>query len=128
MKVMVMVETENDHIRLAAFFKAMGHPTRLRILEKIVVGEFCVSELESDLDRRQANISQHLAILRDRGLVTPARKGKMVCYRLADDRVAELIHQGRDVLGLAPDRERAMNESARAAVSEVSDAKAKREP
>jgi len=100
-----MAETENDHIRLAALFKAMGHPTRLRILERITAGEFCVSELETDLDRRQANISQHLAILRDRGLVGPVRKGKMVCYRLADDRVADLIHQGRDILGLAADKE-----------------------
>ena len=103
-KVMVMPETENDHIRLAALFKAMGHPTRLRILERITAGEFCVSELETDLDRRQANISQHFTILRDRGLVTPVRKGKMVCYRLADDRVAELIHHGRDILGLAADK------------------------
>jgi len=102
-----MAETENDHIRLATFFKGMGHPTRLRILERITASEFCVSELETNLDRRQANISQHLAILRDRGLVTPVRKGKMVCYRLADDRVADLIHQGRDILGLAADKETA---------------------
>jgi len=37
--------------------------------------------------------------------VTPLRKGKMVCYRLADGRVAELIHQGRDILGLAAEKE-----------------------
>ena len=107
MKGMIMAETENVHMRLAALFKAMGHPTRLRILERITAGGFCVSELETDLARRQANISQHLAILRDRGLVTPVRKGKMVCYRLADDRVADLIHQGRDILGLAADKETA---------------------
>jgi ArsR family transcriptional regulator len=105
MKVMVMAKTENDHVRLAALFKAMGHPTRLRILEKVVASEFCVSDLETDLDRRQPNISQHLAILRDRGLVTPVRKGKMVCYRLVDDRVAELIRHGRDIFGLVADKE-----------------------
>lgn len=105
MKTRVMAETESDHMRLAALFRAMGHPTRLRILEKIAAGEFCVSDLETDLDRRQANISQHLAILRDRGLVTPVRRGKMVCYRLADDRVAELIHRGRDIFSLAADKE-----------------------
>ncbi len=99
-----MPETQSDDMRLAALFRAMGHPTRLRILERITAGEFCVSELETDLDRRQANISQHLAILRDRGLVTPLRKGKMVCYRLANGRVAELIHRGRDILGLAADK------------------------
>jgi DNA-binding transcriptional ArsR family regulator len=102
---MVMAETENAYIRLAALFKAMGHPTRLRILEKIVAREYCVSDLETDLDRGQANISQHFGILRDRGLVTPVRKGKMVCYRLTDDRVAELIRRATDILGLAPDKQ-----------------------
>ena len=100
-----MAETENDHIRLAALFKAMGHPTRLRILEKIFSGEFCVSELETDLDRRQANISQHLAILRDRGLVTPTRKGKTVCYSLADRRVADVIRQVRRIFDLTGKKE-----------------------
>jgi DNA-binding transcriptional ArsR family regulator len=100
-----MDETQNHHTRLAAFFRAMGHPTRLRILEKIVAGEFCVSDLETDLDRRQANISQHLAILRDRGLVIPTRRGKMVCYRLADGRMASLVHRARDILGLTVDKQ-----------------------
>jgi DNA-binding transcriptional ArsR family regulator len=100
-----MGETASHYMRLATFFRGMGHPTRLRILERIVAGEFCVSDLETDLDRRQANISQHLAILRDRGLVIPIRKGKTVCYRLADGRIADLIHQVKDILDLAPDKE-----------------------
>jgi ArsR family transcriptional regulator len=99
-----MAATENDLVRLASFFKAMGHPTRLRILEKILAGEFCVSELEADLDRRQPNISQHLGILRDRGLVTPIRKGRMVCYRLADERIADVIDRARDILHLTGER------------------------
>ena len=100
-----MADTERDPVRLAAFFRAMGHPTRLRILERIVAGEFCVSDLETDLDRRQANISQHLAILRDRGLVVPVRKGKMVCYRLADRRIAKVIRQVRHIFGLTGEKE-----------------------
>jgi len=102
-----MAERENDHIRLAALFRAMGHPTRLRILESIVASEFCVSELETDLNCRQANISQHLAILRDRGLVISKRRGRMVCYRLADGRIADVIRQVRDVFDLRGKREAA---------------------
>lgn len=98
---------DSDDMRLAAFFKAMGHPTRLRILETIAASEFCVSELETDLDRRQANISQHLAILRDRGLVTATRKGKMVCYKLADERIADMIRRVRAVLEVAANEETA---------------------
>ena len=100
-----MSATESDDVRLAAVFRAMGHPTRLRVLEKIVAGEFCVSELESDLNRRQANISQHLAILRDRGLVTPTRKGRSVCYSLADSRLADVIRQVRQIFDLTGEKE-----------------------
>jgi DNA-binding transcriptional ArsR family regulator len=95
---------ENHHMPLAAFFRALGHPTRLRILEKVLAGEFCVSELEADLDRRQPNISQHLGILRDRGLVTSVRKGRMVCYRLADERIAGMIDRARDILHLTGEK------------------------
>lgn len=88
---------ENDNVKLAAVLKAFAHPTRLRILETVIDGEFCVSEIEEQLDRSQANISQHLTVLRDRGLVTPVRKGKTVCYRLTDSRVAELLEQARKI-------------------------------
>ncbi len=91
-----------NEMRLAAFFKALGHPTRLRIMERIASGECCVSEIETELDCRQANISQHLAILRDRGLVVPVRQGKRVCYQLTDRRIADMIRRARSLIeGLA---------------------------
>jgi len=95
-----------EEMRLAAVLKALGHPTRLQLLDTIISGEFCVSELEEQLDRRQANVSQHLAILRDRGLVTPVRKGKSVCYRLTDPRIAELLDQARDIFGMGRSQKR----------------------
>lgn len=77
--------------RLAAVIKAMGHPTRLRILERVAKGDPCVSRLEQVLGRSQANVSQHLAVLRDRGLVVTQRKGNRNCYRLADARISDII-------------------------------------
>ncbi len=91
-----------SQMRVAAFFKALGHPTRLGIIERIASGECCVSDMEDELDCRQANISQHLAILRDRGLVVPVRKGKRVCYQLTDKRIANMVRQVRSLIeGLA---------------------------
>jgi len=101
-----------DGDRLAAALKALGHPTRLNLLDTIISGDFCVSELEEQLDRRQANISQHLAILRDRGLVTPVRRGKSVCYRLTDPRIADLLTQARDIFGSTARRRRAASPAA----------------
>ncbi|MBU0608241.1 MAG: metalloregulator ArsR/SmtB family transcription factor [Armatimonadetes bacterium] len=72
-------------------FRALAHPARLQILMKIVEGELCVQDLQDDLERNQPNISQHLTVLRDRGLVIAERKGKRVCYRPADERIVELI-------------------------------------
>jgi DNA-binding transcriptional ArsR family regulator len=45
-------------------------------------------------------MSQHLAILRDRGLVVPERRGNMTCYRLADGRIADIIREAREIFDL----------------------------
>jgi DNA-binding transcriptional ArsR family regulator len=89
-----------DDERLAAIFRAMGHPIRVRLLREVVGGELCVSALGRRAGSAQATMSQHLAILRDRGLVVPERRGNMTCYRLADARIADLIREAREVFNL----------------------------
>jgi len=91
-----------DYQRLAEVFKAMGHPTRLGILHGALSGELCVSDLQQHLGRKQANISQHLAVLRDRGLVVPERRGANVCYHLTDQRIADIIELAGLVFGPPP--------------------------
>ena len=86
-----------DDERLAAVFRAMGHPTRLRLLREVVGGELCVSALGRRAGSAQATMSQHLAILRDRGLVVPERRGNTTCYRLADGRIADLIREAKEI-------------------------------
>ena len=86
-----MTPATRDDERLAAIFKAMGHPLRLRLLRDVARGEVCVSELGRQTESAQATISQHLGILRDRGLMIPERRGNMTCYRLADTQFADLL-------------------------------------
>jgi DNA-binding transcriptional ArsR family regulator len=88
---MPMEQMSYNQRRLADLFKAIGHPTRLRILKEVLRKPYCVSELQRRLDQTQPNVSQHLAVLRDRGLVVPERRGNLTCYRLADERVRELL-------------------------------------
>jgi ArsR family transcriptional regulator len=80
-----------DFERVSLQLKAMAHPTRLRILDHLRRSGCCVQELERKLGLRQSNVSQHLRILRDQGLVTVSRIGHTVCYSLNLSLVASLL-------------------------------------
>ncbi len=82
---------------MARVFKALGNPTRLGILRRIMDGEMCVGELQEELDRSQPNISQHLRVLRDRGVVISERDGTRVCYRPAHPQLKELLELAADI-------------------------------
>lgn len=86
---------------LASIFRALGNPTRLGILRRAIDGPLCVAELQAQLGCSQPNISQHLAVLRDRGVVVPEREGNRVCYRLADERITELLALAERTFGPA---------------------------
>lgn len=75
----------------AEFLKAMGHPIRLKILELLLSEEACVKNIWGCLELPQATVSQHLAILRSKGLVTCERRGNMVRYFVSDPRVKEVL-------------------------------------
>jgi len=71
--------------------KALAHPTRIAILEILRRGERCVCEMEPELEASQANISQHLAILRESNLVATRRDGMRMMYRVTDERVFRVL-------------------------------------
>ena len=72
----------------AEFFKALGHPLRIRVLERLSTAERTVTELLEELDVEQSNLSQQLGVLRRAGLVDARREGANVVYALADPRTA----------------------------------------
>ena len=72
-----------DRSAAARFFRVLGDPTRLQILELLGDGERTVSELVSAVAQPQPRISTHLACLRHCGFVETERRGKEVVYRLA---------------------------------------------
>jgi DNA-binding transcriptional ArsR family regulator len=82
--------------RTSARLKALGHPTRLRILCLLQKEGSCVQELEQKLDLRQSNVSQHLRILRDLDLVHVQRDGQTVCYSLNVTLVSPLLDSLED--------------------------------
>ena len=72
-------------------FKALAHPSRVRLLHRLIQGDCCVSEIENCLGLSQPNVSQHLKVLKDAGLIQGTRKGTRICYAIADDRVRRVI-------------------------------------
>ncbi|MEI6251997.1 MAG: metalloregulator ArsR/SmtB family transcription factor [Mycobacteriaceae bacterium] len=82
----------------ADFFKTLGHPARIRILELLSEREHAVSELVPEIGIEPANLSQQLSILRRAGLVVARRDGLSVTYALTSPRVAELLVTARAIL------------------------------
>jgi ArsR family transcriptional regulator len=82
----------------ADFFKTLGHPARIRVLELLAERDHAVSEMLPDIDIEPANLSQQLSILRRAGLVTAHREGLSVTYSLTSPRVAELLAVARAIL------------------------------
>lgn len=82
----------------AELLKALAHPRRLEIVHLLRDQELCVSVIYEMLDLPQANISQHLMILRDAGVVTTKRDGKQILYRVSNSKVIEASDLLREVL------------------------------
>ncbi|MGW4029441.1 ArsR/SmtB family transcription factor [Streptomyces sp. NPDC004838] len=82
----------------AEFFKTLGHPVRIRVLELLSEREHAVSEMLAEVRVEPANLSQQLAVLRRANLVVTRREGSAVHYALASPEVAELLRVARGIL------------------------------
>ena len=81
----------------AELFKALGHPTRIRILEILREGEASVSDLQVQLEVEASVVSQQLAVLRARRLVETRKVGSSVFYRVRDSQVWQMLDAGREL-------------------------------
>jgi len=91
--------TPDETDLLAKYFRALGHPARLRILATLAThGELTVSEIVGKVGLPQPKVSDHLACLRWCGFVDARRDHRIVNYRLADRRVAEIVGVARELL------------------------------
>lgn len=79
----------------ANLFRVLGHPARVRILELLREGERSVGALQAELGLESGGTSQHLAALRQVGLVESRREGTSVLYRVSDERAFDLLEAGR---------------------------------
>ena len=82
----------------AKLFRGFADPSRLSIMETLRAGEMTVTEIVESTGLSQSNISNHLACLRDCGLVTAEQEGRYVRYRLSDPRVEKLLALADELL------------------------------
>lgn len=82
----------------AEFFKTLGHPARIRVLELLSQREHAVAEMLPEVGIEAANLSQQLAVLRRAGLVVTRKEGSTVYYSLTSPHVAELLRVARQIL------------------------------
>ncbi len=81
----------------AEFFKALAHPLRIRILDELRRGEIGVNDLSSRLDVEQSNLSQQLAILRNRNILATRKDGQNVYYSVRDPELFLLLDAAKKI-------------------------------
>lgn len=82
----------------AEFFKTLGHPARIRVLELLSDREHAVAEMLPEVGIEPAHLSQQLAVLRRANLVVTRKEGSTVYYSLTSPHIAELLRVARTIL------------------------------
>jgi len=82
----------------ADFFRVLGHPARVRLLQILRDGELTVGALQEALELESGATSQHLSVLRKQGLVESRRHGTSVYYRVKDPRTLELLELVKGII------------------------------
>jgi ArsR family transcriptional regulator len=72
-------------------FKALAHPARILLLQRLTESECCVSEVGKCLGLSQPNVSQHLKILKEAGIIEGRREKTRICYRITDARISRIL-------------------------------------
>ena len=91
------VDQQKDVETASRSLKAMSHPLRLMILCKLGEDEFSVQDIVDNVGTSQSNISQHLAILRDKGILSARKDANKVFYKVSDFKTLKLIDMMREV-------------------------------
>ena len=83
---------KNENIKdTVQLFKIFSDNTRLKIIDLLVTGEFCVQDISDSLETSQSAISHQLKLLRDMNVVSARKDGKQVIYSLQDNHIKEIF-------------------------------------
>jgi len=96
-KAKKLIDRDEDILQASLAIKAIAHPLRLKILCVLGGNEVSVQDIVDNVGTSQSNISQHLAILRDKGVLCTRKDANRVFYRVSDPRTLKLVEIMRDV-------------------------------
>jgi len=77
--------------RVAEVFKALSHPTRIRIIDYLSDGEKCVKDIWQELGVPQPTVSQHINILKEAGIISYRKEGVKTCYKIEMPIVVKIL-------------------------------------
>ena len=84
--------------KTAEYFKALSHPTRIKIIELLSRNEMCVCEMMAVLNLDQSHISRHLMVLRANGIVKDSREGTKIYYTLTNKDIVKIIEEVKKIV------------------------------
>ena len=90
-----MLEEKIEEV--SALLKSIAHPLRLKILCLLQDRELTVGEIREVVETTNANVSQHLTIMRNQGIIVARKNANFIYNRIADERVVELINTMQDL-------------------------------
>lgn len=82
----------------AQFFKTLGHPARIRVLEVLADGPRSVSDLQPDVGLEASHLSQQLSLMRKAGIVQAERQGSSMIYSVTDPQIFELLSVAKQII------------------------------
>ena len=80
-----------DHVKESELLKALAHPVRLKMVEGLIRNECNVNKIVAKLKLPQSTVSQHLSILRGKGVVEVRKEGLKTCYKVVNPKVLQLM-------------------------------------
>ena len=89
---------DETNVMQSDFFKALGHPIRIKILELLREGERCVCEIVPGPEIEQPNISRHLNVLKKEGILSSRKDGLKVIYKVNDPQIYQLLDICKNII------------------------------
>ena len=86
-----MKDQAQHYTEISNKFKAMAHPARLMLIANLMKRECCVGDMQKCLALSQPNVSQHLGVLKDAGIIVGRREKNKICYKISDERIKRIL-------------------------------------
>ena len=102
------LEERNRSEAISEVFKALGHPSRVYIVEKLKEGEHCVCDLSEQIGADMSTVSRHLSVLKKAGIVTDRREGTTVYYSLVCDCLGQMLKGVENILRMRVETQNAV--------------------